>query len=100
MAMTNQNSQTTLTHPETGRTMQIDSLVYKHFKAAILKSLKKKQGIAFTELVDAVKKIIRKEFASFKGSVSWYTISVLHNLQSEGLAGFYHEKGKKLNHLL
>jgi uncharacterized protein (UPF0248 family) len=48
-------------------------------------------------LVADVKKILRKSAPSFKEAVAWYTISVLHHLQSEGVAVYYLEKGKKYN---
>ena len=88
---------TEITHPVSGTVMMIDTAIYKPFKAAIIQCLKKTKGKTFTELVADVKKIIKKTYPAFKGSVSWYTISVLHNLQTEGIAIYYKEKGKKYN---
>ncbi|MBK9569460.1 MAG: hypothetical protein IPO53_05725 [Chitinophagaceae bacterium] len=52
----------TLTHPVSGRKMNIDSSVYEPFKAAILQSLKGSKGKTFTELSEDVAGIISKKF--------------------------------------
>ncbi len=61
---------TEITHPVTGTAMKIDTAIYKPFKTAITQSLKKTEGKTFTELVADVKKIIKKTYPAFKGSVS------------------------------
>jgi hypothetical protein len=73
--------------------------VYDPFKAAILQSLKGSKGKAFTELTDDVVKIIKKKVPGFKGSIPWYTISILRDLETRGIAESFTEKGKKLNRL-
>lgn len=92
------------THPGSKREMKIDEKIYALFKAAILQSLKgtkarlpDRQGKTFTELKDDVIKIIRKKMPDFKGSVSWYTISILRDLETRGIAENFIEKGVKLN---
>jgi hypothetical protein len=93
------SSKSILTHPESKREMKIDVAVYDPFKAAILQSLKGSKGKAFTELTDDVVKIIKKKVPGFKGSIPWYTISILRDLETRGIAESVTEKGKKLNRL-
>ena len=93
------SKKTVLTNPRTRRETKIDSSVYDPFKAAILKSLKGSKGKTFTELTDDVVKTIRKTFPEFKGSIPWYTISVLRDMETRGIADNYIEKGKKFNKL-
>ena len=66
-----------ITHPESKREMKIDASIYEPFKAAILQSLKGSKGKPFSELVNAVEKIIHKKLPGFKKSIPWYTISIL-----------------------
>ena len=93
------SKKTVLTNPRTRRETKIDSSVYDPFKAAILKSLKGSKGKTFTELTDDVVKTIRKTFPEFKGSIPWYTISVLRDMETRGIVDNYIEKGKKFNKL-
>jgi len=93
------SKKTVITNPRTRREVKIDSAIYDPFKAAILESLKGSKGKAFTELTDDVVKIIRKKFSSFKGSMPWYTISVLRDLETRGIVDNFVEKGKKFNRL-
>ena len=93
------SKKTVLTNPRTRRETKIDSSIYDPFKAAILKSLKGSKGKTFTELTDDVVKTIRKTFPEFKGSIPWYTISVLRDMETRGIADNYIEKGKKFNKL-
>jgi hypothetical protein len=88
-----------ITNPRTRREVKIDSSIYEPFKAAILQSLKGTKGKTFTELSDDVVKIIKKRFSEFNGSVPWYTISVLRDLETRGVVDNFVEKGKKMNRL-
>ena len=88
-----------ITHPESRRETKIDSSIYEPFKAAILESLKRSKGKAFTDLTDDVVKTIRKRLPSFKGSTPWYTISILRDLETRGIVENFVEKGKKFNRL-
>ena len=92
-------SKITLTHPGTGRQYDIDKIIYTPFKAAIIQSLKRSNGKSFTDLTDDVVKTIRKKMPGFKGSIPWYTISILLDLQTRGMTETFVEKGKKLNRL-
>lgn len=89
----------TLTHPVSRREMKIDAAIYQPFKSAILQSLKGSNGKTFTELSDDVARVIKKKSPEFKGSIPWYTISVLRDLETRGIAESFTEKGKKLNRL-
>jgi uncharacterized protein DUF6958 len=93
------SKKTIITNPRTKREVKIDSSIYEPFKSAILQSLKGSKGKTFSELTDDVVKIIRKEFSQFKGSIPWYTISVLRDLETRGIVDNVIEKGKKLNRL-
>lgn len=93
------SKKTVITHPESGRETKIDSSIYEPIKAAICQSLKGSKGKTFTELTDDVVKIIRKKMPEFKGSIPWYTISVLRDLETRRLVDNFVERGKKLNRL-
>ena len=93
------SKKTVITNPRTRREVKIDSSIYEPFKAAILQSLKESKGKTFGELTDDVVKNIKKTFPSFKGSIPWYTISVLRDLETRGVVDNYIEKGKKRNRL-
>ncbi|MBK5270162.1 MAG: hypothetical protein JJE22_04025 [Bacteroidia bacterium] len=86
-------------HPRTGTEKKLDSNIYLPIKSAIIQSLKKSKDKTFTQLKDDVIKIIRKKIPGFKGSISWYTISVLLDLETTGIVESFIEKGKKLNRL-
>lgn len=88
-----------ITHPRTGTEKKIDAALYLPFKAAIIQSLKKSNGKTFTLLTGDVVKIIRNKIPGFKGSISWYTISVLLDLETKGIVESFTEKGEKLNRL-
>ena len=90
---------TIITNPRSGREKKIDSAIYTPVKAAIVESLKGSKGKAFTDLADDVVKIIRKKMPEFKGSIPWYTVSTLRDLETKGLVETRIEKGKKLNRL-
>lgn len=93
------SKKTVITNPRTKRETKIDTKIYEPFKTAILKSLKGSKGKTFGDLADEVMKIIPKTFPDFKGSIPWYTISVLRDLETRGVVDNYIEKGKKLNKL-
>ena len=93
------SKKTVITHPGSGRETKIDAAIYEPFKSAIVQSLKGSKGKTFTELTDDVVKVIRKKFSSFKGSIPWYTISVLRDLETRGQVENFVEKGKKFNRL-
>ena len=99
MAKAGPPPKTKTTHPRTGSAKRIDSRLYDAFSQAILQSLKGSGGLSFTGLTAAVEPRIRKSLPGFKGSVSWYTISVRLDLENRGLVECITEKGKKLNRL-
>jgi len=93
------SKKTVITHPESRRETKIDSAIYEPFKEAILQSLKGSKGKTFTDLTDDVVKNIRKRLSPFKGSIPWYTISILRDLETRGIVENFVEKGKKFNRL-
>lgn len=93
------SKKTVITNPGSGRETKIDTSIYDPFKAAIFKSLKGSKGKTFTDLTDDVVKTIRKTFPEFKGSIPWYTISILRDLETRGVVDNFIEKGKKYNRL-
>ena len=93
------SKKTVITNPRTKREKKINSAIYDPFKAAILQSLKGSKGKTFTDISDDVVKIIRKNFSEFKGSIPWYTISVLRDLETRGVVDNFIEKGRKYNRL-
>jgi len=93
------SKKTVITNPRTRREVKIDSSIYEPFRSAILESLKGSKGKTFTELSDDVIKIIKKKFSAFKGSIPWYTISVLRDMETRGIVDNFVEKGKKMNRL-
>jgi hypothetical protein len=93
------SKKTVITNPRTKREVKIDSSIYEPFKSAILQSLKGSKGKTFTELSDDVVKIIKKKFSEFNGSIPWYTISILRDLETRGVVDNFVEKGKKMNRL-
>src|SRR4051794_17594854 len=60
------------------RSIKIDDKKFKTVSAAILKSLKS-TPMRFTEVVNSVKKRLKK----FAGSIDWYTIVTLRELESQ-----------------
>ena len=91
------SKKTVITHPDSRRESKIDTETYEHFKAAIFKSLKGSKGKTFSDLTDDVVRTIRKTFPGFKGSMPWYTISVLRDLETRGVVDNFIEKGRKYN---
>jgi hypothetical protein len=88
-----------VTHPISGNQRKFDKEIYNSFRAAILHSLKRSRGKPFTQLTADVSDYIRSKMPGFKGSVSWYTISVKLDLEAQGKVESFIEKGTKLNRL-
>jgi hypothetical protein len=89
----------TITHPKSKREIKIDSAIYDPIKTAIIQSLKGSKGKTFSDLSADVIKNVKNKMPGFKGSVPWYTISVLRDLETRGIAESFTEKRKKLNRL-
>ncbi|HMG67176.1 MAG TPA: hypothetical protein VK588_05795 [Chitinophagaceae bacterium] len=88
-----------VTHPSTGTERKLDKTTYDLFKSAIIQTLKGSTGKTLTELANDVKQIIRKKSPGFKGSASWYTISVRLDLETRGIVETFSEKRKKFQRL-
>ena len=83
-------------NPNTGGSMNIEKTTYDLFSRAIYHALKGHQPLTFTELVDHVKDCFKKEGTAFKGSVSWYAITVKHDMVARKQINESTEKGRKL----
>jgi predicted ATPase len=88
-----------LTHPRTGTSFSIDSGIYKAFETAIIRVLKQRGELTFSELNRDVESIIMQEMPNFEGSVPWYTVSVRLDLETRGVVETIVVKGKKINRL-
>jgi hypothetical protein len=87
-------------NPNTGGTMNIDARIYELFSKTIYHVLKEnKRGLAYTEIVEGIKKCFKETKTVFKGSIEWYAVTVKHDMVAKGIIETYVEKGKKLHNL-
>ncbi|HLO83078.1 MAG TPA: hypothetical protein VK166_19080 [Chitinophagaceae bacterium] len=89
----------TCQNPNTGSSMNIDRDIYDLFHEAISTALGAGETLTYTEIVDMVKKHLKKTRASFSGSVSWYCVTVKNDMQSRGQLDVVTKQGKKLHKL-
>lgn len=86
-------------NPNTGGKMNIDQKTYDIFSKAIYHTLRKNQPLSFTQIVEGIHDYFRQQKTKFDGSVSWYAVTVKHDMQSRGIIEVFMEKGKKLHRL-
>ena len=86
-------------NPNTGRRMSIDGETYQLFAKAIKQTLKGRNAITFSEMVEGVKKYFRLHGTAFKKSVPWYAVTVKNDLQVRNTIEVFTEKGRKLHRL-
>jgi hypothetical protein len=86
-------------NPNTGGKMNIDKKTYDLFSKAIYHTLKKSQPLTYTEIVEGIYDCLRKQKTKFEGSVSWYAVTVKHDMHARGVIEVFTEKGKKLHRL-
>ncbi len=86
-------------NPNTGRRMNIDKDVYDLFSKAIYHSLKKDGPLTYTQLVEGIKKYFKEQKVRFDGSVSWYAVTVKHDMHTRDLIEVFSMKGKKMHAL-
>ena len=86
-------------NPNTGGKMNIDKKTYDVFSKAIYHTLRKSQPLTYTEIVEGIHDCFRQQKTKFDGSVSWYAVTVKHDMQSRGVIEVFTEKGKKLHRL-
>jgi len=87
-------------NPNTGGKMKIDAIIYENFSKAIYHTLKQnKNGITYTDIVNGVKKCFKEQKTKFKGSVSWYTVTVKHDMVANNIIDTWIEKGTRLHKL-
>ena len=86
-------------NPNTGGKINIDLSTYELFSKAIYHTLKAKGPVSFTEMVEGIRDCFKKQGTVFKGSISWYAVTVKNDLESRKVIHTYMEKGKKLHQL-
>jgi len=70
-------------HPEPGkRGVSIDKAKYDLIRASIMESLRRQEGLTYTELARAVEKGLE---GKFDGSIRWYVEVVKLELEAEGI---------------
>jgi hypothetical protein len=84
-------------NPNTGGRMNIDKETYDLFSKAIYKSLKKNQPLTYSQIVEGIEDCFKQEKTKFNGSVSWYAVTVKHDMHARGVIEVFTEKGKKLH---
>lgn len=86
-------------NPNTGGRMNIDKKIYDLFSKAIYHTLKKKQPLSYTQIVEGIYDCFKQQKTKFEGSVSWYAVTVKHDMHARGVIEVFTEKGKKLHRL-
>jgi hypothetical protein len=99
MATKTLSSRVECLNPNTGRRMNIDKDVYDLFSKAIYHSLKKDGPLTYTQMVEGIKDYFKQQKYKFEGSISWYAVTVKHDMHTRGFIEVYSEKGKKLHAL-
>ena len=99
MATKTASSKVTCLNPNTGGQMNISKDIYDRFSKAIYHTLKKNGPLTYTEIVEGIRDCFREEGKAFEGSVSWYAITVKHDMHARGIIEVFQEKGKKLHRL-
>lgn len=84
-------------NPNTGGKINIDKDTYDLFSKAIYHTLKKGKALTYTEVVDGIKDCFKQQKTKFKGSVSWYAVTIKHDMHARGIIEVFTEKGKKLH---
>jgi uncharacterized protein DUF6958 len=86
-------------NPNTGGSMNIDKRTYDLFSKAIYQTLKKNQPLTYTQIVEGIHDCFKQQKTKFGGSVSWYAVTVKHDMHARGMIEVFTEKGRKLHRL-
>jgi hypothetical protein len=86
-------------NPNTGGNMNIDKRTYDLFSKAIYHTLKKNQPLTYTQIVEGIEDCFKQQKTKFDGSVSWYAVTVKHDMNARGVIEVFTEKGRKLHRL-
>jgi hypothetical protein len=86
-------------NPNTGGRMNIDKKTYELFSKAIYHTLKKNQPLTYTQIVEGIEDCFKQQKTKFDGSVSWYAVTVKHDMHARGIIDVFTEKGKKLHRI-
>ena len=84
-------------NPNTGGSLKVDKKIYDLFSKAIHHTLKKSQPLTYTQIVEGIRDYFKQHQIKFDGSVSWYAVTVKHDLHARGLIKVFTEKGRKLH---
>ena len=86
-------------NPNTGGRMNIDKKTYDLFSKAIYHTLKKNQPLTYSQIVEGIYDCFKQEKTKFDGSVSWYAVTVKHDMHARGVIEVFSEKGRKLHRI-
>ena len=86
-------------NPNTGAKINIDKNVYDLFSKTIYHTLKENQPLTYTEIVEGIYDCFKQQKTKFDGSVSWYAVTVKHDMHARGIVEVFTDKGKKLHRL-
>jgi len=86
-------------NPNTGGRMNIDKDTYDIFSKAIYHTLKKKQPITYSQIVEGIHDCFKQQKTKFDGSIEWYAVTVKNDMHARGAIEVFSEKGRKLHRL-
>ena len=86
-------------NPNTGGRMNIDKKIYNLFSKAIIKTLENNKPLTYTQIVEGIEDYFKQQKIKFDGSISWYSVTIKHDMHARGVIEVFSEKGKKLHRL-
>ena len=95
MATATHSKKTECLNPTTGGRKNIDTSIYEPVSKAIYHTLKSNQPLSFTQIAEGVHDCFKKTKSKFPGSVDWYTITVVKDMEARGIIETFTDKGKK-----
>jgi len=86
-------------NPNTGGRVNIDKKTYDLFSKAIYYTLKKNQPLTYSEIVEGIHDYFKQQKIKFDGSVSWYAVTVKHDMHARSVIEVFTTKGRKLHRI-
>jgi len=86
-------------NPNTGGRMNIDKDTYDIFSKAIYHTLKKKQPLTYSQIVEGIHDFFKQQKTQFDGSIEWYAVTIKNDMHARNAIEVFAEKGKKLHRL-